>query len=410
MPENNKPKVLYITYLGLLESIPQSQVLPYLLKLREYADIYLVTFEKKALLKNKIEEYKKLKKLLSVNKIIWHKLTYHKYPQILSSFFDIFTGFIFSLFLVVRHGISIIHARSNVPIAIGFILRSITGAKLLYDRRGIMAEDHIEHSGWRKEGCLYRMAMAFEKIAVKRSDAIVVLTERMNKYLKDNFRSDVLIQTIPCCVDMEKFAYDEKKRIGLRNKFGLYDKFVFIYSGSLGTYNLLDEMFDFFKTAKDMIHNAHFFILTQDKDRVISLLNEYRGINKEQFTIESALPPDVPAYLSMADAGLIFRRDSVTAIAACPTKFGEYLACGLPVVSMSKIGDVAAIINSNSVGAVLDSYAPSEYRKSIAMLLSLCKEKNNLRQRCRDTAEEVFSLQRGAMLYQEAYNYMLGEK
>ena len=57
------PRVLYITYLGILEPIPQSQVLPYIFKLSEIATIHLLSFEKKELLKKKYKETVELKAL-----------------------------------------------------------------------------------------------------------------------------------------------------------------------------------------------------------------------------------------------------------------------------------------------------------------------------------------------------------
>ncbi|MDP2943348.1 MAG: hypothetical protein Q8O36_07605, partial [Candidatus Omnitrophota bacterium] len=85
--------------------------------------------------------------------------------------------------------------------------------------------------------------------AIRKSDAIVVLTQRANDQLRKsvNYSSNISIDTIPCCVDLQLFKLADNQN--LKDEIGLSDKFVFVYSGSVGTYNLLDEMFDFFKEA-----------------------------------------------------------------------------------------------------------------------------------------------------------------
>lgn len=383
--------------------------MPYLYGLCKEHKIHLLTFEKKQLIKKKPEEFKQIKDKLSREGILWHRLSYHKLPPILSSFYDIFVGTIFSLFLVIRFKISIIHARSNIPIAIGFILKRILFVKLLYDRRGIMAEDHTEHSGWKQEGWLYRVAVWFERQVLVSSDAIVVLTDAMNKHLKNtiNFQKDTLIKTIPCCTDLVKFKVDNNRSIGEKNKHGLTEKFVFVYSGSVGTYNLLNEMLDFFQVTTSLIPNVHFLILTQNKDVAINILRDREQIDKTRITVRYVSPDEVPSFLSIADAALIFRKDSPTAMAASPTKFGEYLACGLPVITMSRIGDLGQIVNFYKIGVVLNSYNISEYKKAVEKLLLLLKEKNDLKKRCRRIAENSFSLNRGINEYLNIYKDLM---
>lgn len=403
MPKEPKARVLYITYLGVLESIPRSQVLPYLFELSRDVKIYLISFEKKDLVRKESDEFKRIKDKLWEKGIEWKRLTYHKYPKVLSSFYDIFLGIIVSLSIIIRYRIQIVHARANIPIAIGYALKSFAPIRLLYDRRGIMGEDHTEHSGWKKGGYLYRLAVWFEKKVIIKSDAIVVLTQKVNDQLNKsiNFSKDVLIKTIPCCIDLQLFNYDGNTN--LRDEMGLSKKFILVYCGSLGTYNLLYEMFDFFKEAIEAIPNAHFLILTQNKDAVSDLIMKREDMDKDKITVTYAPQEKLPHFLSMADAGLVFRRTSPTAIAASPTKFGEYLACGLPVISTPQIGDIEEIINSNKIGVVLDGYGKSKYRDAISNLLSLLTEKEAIRRRCRKVAENVFSLEHGARAYLSIY-------
>ncbi|KPK40741.1 MAG: hypothetical protein AMJ78_06895 [Omnitrophica WOR_2 bacterium SM23_29] len=407
MTKGPEAKILYITYLGLLEPIPKSQVLPYFFELSSELKIHLLSFEKKTSIKREPDEFERIKDKLQERGIVWHRLAYHKYPLILSSFFDILLGFIVSVFIILRHRISIVHARSNIPIAIGYVLKTFLPIKLLYDRRGIMGEDHTEHSGWKKGGLLYQLALGFEGRAIKKSDAIVVLTKKANAQLKNGIDSskDILIETVPCCIDLQMFNYDNNQN--LKDEMGLAEKFVLIYSGSVGTYNLLSEMFDFFKEALEVIPNAHFLILTQHKDTVATLIRQRKDIDSDKTTISYVPQEKLPSFLSFGDAGLVFRRTSPTAIAASPTKFGEYLACGLPVVSTPQIGDLEDIINSNKIGVVLTDYSRASYREAINRLLSLLEDRNAVRMRCRKVAEEIFSLDRGVRAYSSIYNNLI---
>lgn len=270
-----------------------------------------------------------------------------------------------------------------------------------------MGEDHIEHSGWKWGGYLYRLAVWFEKMAIKRSDAVVVLTQRMNAQLKNSIDSgkDVMIKTIPCCIDLGLFKYVDDKSI--KDRIGLAGKFIFIYSGSVGTYNLLNEMFDFFKSALEIISNAHFLILTQNKDLVTNLIANREDIAGEKITVTYVPQVELPLFLLAGDAGLVFRRTSPTAIAASPTKFGEYLACGLPVISTPQIGDLEGIINSNKIGVVLDAYEKAKYKEAIKKLLSLLNEGEVVRGRCRKVAEDIFALDRGVQIYLDIYNRLI---
>lgn len=406
MQNRLKPKVLYITYLGLLEPISRSQIIPYLLELSKDVQVYILSFEKRKILANKQNEQEQIRDKLIQSGIIWHQLMYHKYPLVLSSFFDIFIGIFFSLCVIIRHKIQIIHARSNIPVAIGWIIKLFMPVKLLYDRRGIMADEYIENSGWRKGGYLYRIAVWFEKCVIRKSDAVVVLTDRMNGRLRNNadFNKGVLIKTIPCCVDLELFKHIDSQEV--KDKLGLAEKFVFVYSGSLGTYNLVDEMLDFFKIVLEHISNAHFLILTHTPEPAIQAYNK-KGIDPKRITLTFASREELPRFLSLADFAMIFRQPTVTAQAASPTKFAEYLACGIPVVCGPGIGDLEEIIKQRNIGIIFNNYNKSEYEIVLQRLATLKQGRKDLGKRCRATAKQLFSLEGGASTYLHIYRELV---
>jgi hypothetical protein len=70
-------------------------------------------------------------------------------------------------------------------------------------------------------------------------------------------------------------------------------------------------------------------------------------------------PQDVPRLLGAADVSLSIIRSSIARVPSSPTKFAEYLAAGLPVISGAGIGDMDAHIADARVGVVLRSFDPA---------------------------------------------------
>jgi glycosyltransferase involved in cell wall biosynthesis len=232
----------------------------------------------------------------------------------------------------------------------------------------------------------------------------------MNSYLRSNvlsgFDSVPIIETIPCCIDLESFRYNGAKNELLKEKFRLRDKFVFVYAGSLGTYNLLDEMLDFFKISLAHMPHAHFLILTHTPGPIRQALSRH-GIESKFLTVAFASRDELPHFLCLGKAGIIFRRPTLPARASSPTKFAEYLACGLPVVSGPGIGDLDRIIASYDIGVVLNTYNRQEYERAIEKLNDLFLDAERIRKRCRQVAQDLFSLERGYKSYLDVYNNLI---
>jgi glycosyltransferase involved in cell wall biosynthesis len=81
---------------------------------------------------------------------------------------------------------------------------------------------------------------------------------------------------------------------------------------------------------------------------------------------------------------------------------GEMLACGCPVVANDSVGDVGAIIRRFRVGVVVRDNSAAEMARAVAELETLMRDPG-LARRCRDAAEEWFSLEKGAARYDRLY-------
>jgi glycosyltransferase involved in cell wall biosynthesis len=116
----------------------------------------------------------------------------------------------------------------------------------------------------------------------------------------------------------------------------------------------------------------------------------------------------MPAFLSAADAGLSFRLMAPSQRAASPIKNGEYLACGLPVVTTPGAGDYSDLVVRRRVGVVVEGLDAEAYRRAARSLAALLGEPA-IRERCRQAAVEEVGLQEVVLRrYATIYDELLG--
>jgi glycosyltransferase involved in cell wall biosynthesis len=116
-------------------------------------------------------------------------------------------------------------------------------------------------------------------------------------------------------------------------------------------------------------------------------------------------PADVASYLAAADVGLAFIKRCVSKIASSPTKNGEYLACGLPLVINAGVGDSDLLINDWQAGVLIENFGEEDYLKATREIEMMVRDPN-IRDNARSVAERVFNLdsiagERYASLYEK---------
>lgn len=394
-------RTLYICYFGLREPLVQTQVLPYLRELsRGGIGVHLLTFESGGNRGWDELEREEWRARLESQGICWRALAYHKWPSLPATMYDIFIGALTAARLVVREQIDVMHARAHIPLAMGLLARLFIGGKLIFDIRGLMADEYVDAGIWQIGSLPYRIVKWLESAGIRYSDRIVVLTEKMRDWLISNdLAHSGKIEVIPCCIDMSRFR---EVNYGTKRS----DKFEVIYAGSVTGLYMLEEMARFFLALRSRIPNAYFRILTTSSSANAAAILKKAGLHDEEFWIGAVNPEDVPAYLLQAHLGISFRKPTFSQIAASPTKIPEYLAAGLLVVSSAGTGDIDRLLNAEQVGVIAQGADDQSLSSCVSQALRLMEAKNLL-ERCRKVAIRHFDLKRiGGYRYLRMYKQL----
>ena len=406
-------RVMFISYNGMLDPLGQTQVLPYLRQLaKKGVRFTLLSFEReRAFTAEGTEKCEELRRELETQGIEWHWLRYHQRPSIPATIYDVLAGIRKASALVKRNKIEMVHARGHIPGTIAAALKRRFGIKMIFDLRGLMAEEYVDAEHWREMSLPYRLTKTAECRILAATDAIVTLTERIWPIIRewDGLRGRTpQHEVIPCCVDLARFQFSGEERARRRNELGLADQFTIVYSGSLDGWYLTEKMADFFASFVKRNPKAHLLWLTTgSQDRVRELMNS-RGVGAELYSVRSAASADVPSYLSAADAGLAFIKRCFSKLASSPTKNGEYLACGLPLIINAGIGDSDALIDDWQAGVLLEEFTEEEFAGAGEHIEAMAAEPD-ARAKARRVAEQLFHLEnvageRYASLYQRVLN------
>lgn len=406
-------RVLFISYNGMLDPLGQSQVLPYLRALASRGIKFtLLSYERASAFEPQGQaRCAELKAELATSNIEWHWLRYHQTPSLPATAFDVMKGMRVAGKLVRDNRIELVHARSHIPATIALNLKKRFGTRMIFDLRGLLADEYADAGHWQVGNIPYRITKAMEQRAFAGSDAVVTLTERIWPLIRDwpgLAGREVIHEVIPCCTNLELFSFSDNERRRLRAELGLKHQFTLIYSGSIDGWYLTGKMAEFFAHLLRRKPDAHFLWLTPSRHERIREVMDARLIPASNYSIWSANSAEVPAYLSAADAGMAFIKSCFSKLASSPTKYAEYLACGLPLIVNAGIGDSDALITEENAGVLVRDFNEAEYERVINELEDFIQHPEATRKKARAIAGRLFDVStlgvdRYARLYQRVF-------
>ena len=396
---------LYVCYLSLDDPLVETQVVAYLEGLAGRGhEVHLLTFEPRRVGRR---ERRRVRQRLHRRGLHWHRLRYHARPSLPATVYDVACAVALGAALIRRHRLDAVHARSHVPAAAALLLRRLTGCRVIFDMRGLLAEEYVDAGRWSPGSLPFRITKWVERRAIDRAEAVIVLTERVRRHLfTDRPREGVWV--IPCCTDVARLEAQSRSRATMREQLGLRDATVMAYVGKLTGLYMQREMADLFASAREVIPDLHFLVLTQSDPAPIVAELERVGAGSGDCTITTCAPDAVGEHLAAADLAISLIAPSFSKIAASPTKIGEYLAAGLPTVCSAGVGDVDDLLEAERVGVLVRRFAPDAYRRA-AQDVQRLRSDPLLGQRCRAVAGERLSLETvGMPRYAAVYDSVAG--
>jgi glycosyltransferase involved in cell wall biosynthesis len=391
--------ILYISYDGILEPLGQSQVLAYLKQLAADRSIHLISFEKSDDWPDQSAR-ESLRREIAATGIVWHPLAYHKRPTAIATAWDIACGISLGLWLVLRHQLHIVHARSYVPSVMALALKRITGIKFLFDMRGFWADERVDGNLWLRTGSMYRVAKGFERRFLLSADHVVSLTYAAVTELK---RFPYLqgcmptISVISTCANLRHF----------QPSVDAPEDLVLGYVGTVGTWYLFDETVGVFYELLRIRPDARILIVNRNEHDFIRERLEAGGVPLEAVELCSIEHADMPRQMARMTASVFFIKPAYSKQASAPTKLGELLGCGIPCLSNAGVGDMADIIEGERVGVALKSFDQVALATGLNELLLLAADPST-RMRCVAAAKKHFSLDEGVTRYRSIYERLGG--
>ena len=400
-------KVLYLTYDGLLDPLGESQILPYIKWITKFQDnVVVLSFEKA---EKAFYGQEQKSKQINEDGIKWKPIRFTKGYGPVGKLWDLLKMYFWALLLARMYSVDIIHARGHTAAQVGLFVKKLSGAKLIFDFRGLWVDERVDKGGWNLSQPLHRIQYKYfkntEKKLLKGSDQIVVLTHTVvNEVVRIGRISPSRVTVIPCCADFEHFSLSTvNSRADARIRLGIPgDAIVLGYLGSVGRMYMLDRYFRFLELAASTQQNVHALIITQDIDILNKLMiGCLPPAYHSRVHIVSASREILPKIIPAMDLLVSFIMPSYARMAASPTKLAECFATGVPALCNPGVGDVADQIKLLRAGMIVDPSSDADLTIAAERLVEISNMGGS---RLRNEARLILGLELASERYRSVYS------
>ncbi|RYY69662.1 MAG: glycosyltransferase [Chitinophagaceae bacterium] len=248
---------------------------------------------------------------------------------------------------------------------------------------------------------------------MRKSDGIICLTNAAKKIIEGwtYYNPSTPLKVIPCSADLQLFdpaAVDKTLKADFASRLSIKDDdFIISYLGSIGGWYLTTEMMRFCKLLIERMPNARFLFISPHRHEEIIASAREQGIPKTKIIIVKAKRKDVPILLSFSKYSIFFIKPCFSKLSSSPTKHGELLAMGIPVITNGGVGDMREITTNYKAGFIIDDFTDESYNNVITQIASGAEFD---KMQMRSVASEVYALENAVSAYIEMYSKILGVK
>lgn len=302
---------------------------------------------------------------------------------------------------VFRHRISIVHVHcfDGVP---GMVLRlrKLLGVHCLMDMQGAVPEE-VAYLG--TSAAIVQRLEDRERKALGAYDSVFCVSRKMVEYVARKYgaaESKLLI--VPCCVPRALVGEHLEQRHEMRRKLGLESKLVLVYSGGTDTYQRVPEMCALFANLAKQRDDVFWLILSWGDHELFRRNLAQLGVDPQRFCLKSLSQNEVHDHLVAADVGLLLREDHVLNRVSSPTKFAEYLAAGVPVITTPYVGDVSGAVVQENVGTIIDLPLRTDVDGLVEFLNGVRQKREAFALRCLEFVEREWTWESHAPHFMQA--------
>ena len=402
--------MLYLTYDGLLDPLGGSQIIPYVKGLSSPSrKFYILSFEKR---KRIIDSAAAMRNELQMLDIGWTFLVFTERFGILGKLWDLMRLYLAAARIALHRGIGVVHARGHAAAKVGALIKHFTGAKFIFDFRGLWADERVDKGGWDLSKFFHRVQYQHFKRSERRLlvsvDQIVVLTDAVVEEIRRISATSISkINVIPCCADFDHFRpQDVNARSFSLNRLAIPPEArVLGYLGSIGRLYQIDRFLRLFEIAANIDDSVYGLVITTDVEAFAQLVERFVPHElRSRIKVHSATRAEVPIAICGMDVSVCFIETSYARIAASPTKLAECFAMGIPAICNAGVGDVEEQVRMLGGGIVVDPKSDEDLLK-VAGKFSQIAEMGGTR--LREAARPLLGLEFAISRYQRVYDNLL---
>jgi hypothetical protein len=281
----------------------------------------------------------------------------------------------------------VLHGRSDIPTAAA--IWSQVQAPVLWDVRSLWSDQRqlIGTAGW--NSFTARGARTLENASAKHAKAMTTLTAAVVPILQSRHsRLPGIREVIPTCVQTSKFLPSAMPK----------GQIVCLLSGTFNNYYDIDRTRQIIEAIRKSINLKVIWARAGESP------DTQLGVGED--LVISASHAEMPDLVKVAHFGMaICKEDDLGSLAAAvPTKIGEFLASGRPMIVSRGLGDMDTLFKDSKVGIVVSKTATLD---GIGAQIENLVADADVPDHCRTLAMEHFDMGKAISLYSTVYTRML---